>query len=114
MHSQLSKFVDDAADIKVSGRWAALNERVEQMAADPGAGNGWYVQLFGALCYQVLSEYCLLRDAHAEKRARDASLLAWRARNLLELSVWSSYFMTRSRERAPAIRRCRSRPARHP
>ncbi len=94
-----SKFVADAANIKESGRWTALNERIFQMADKPGAGNEWYVQLFGQLCYQVLSEYNSLKHTYDEKQNGDASLLAWRARNLLELSVWATYF-TKSRDNA--------------
>lgn len=99
MDPVFSQFVDDAADIKSSGRWAALNGRIKQMATSPGAGNEWYVQLFGQLCYQVLSEYHLLQEAHAAERGRDTQLLAWRARNLLELSVWAEYF-AKSRDNA--------------
>jgi hypothetical protein len=94
-----SRFVDDATDIKSSGRWTALNGHIKQVAASPGADNEWYVQLFGQLCYQVLSEYRLLQDAHMAKRDGDAQLLAWRARNLLELSVWAEYF-AKSRDNA--------------
>ena len=67
MNRVFSRFVDDAADIKSSGRWTALNGHIKQMAASPGADNEWYVQLFGQFCYQVLSEYRLLQDAHAAK-----------------------------------------------
>ncbi|MGA9825022.1 MAG: hypothetical protein WBQ53_09355 [Methylocystis sp.] len=99
MNHEFRKFIDDAAAIKTSGRWAAMNVKIERLAAKPGVGNEWYVQTFGSLCYQVLSEYYLLKDAYDEKRNNDASLLAWRARNILELSVWSTYF-TKSRENA--------------
>ncbi|MGH7076310.1 MAG: hypothetical protein ACREFD_19240 [Stellaceae bacterium] len=62
------------------------------MAAKPEAGTGWYVQLFGQLCYQVLSEYSALKRAYDDEQNGEAALLAWRARNLLELSVWATYF----------------------
>ncbi len=75
---EFSRFVTDAANIKESGRWAALNERIVQMAANPGAGNEWYVQLFGQLCFQVLSEYRSLKRDYDENRSGDAALLAWR------------------------------------
>jgi hypothetical protein len=93
-----SQFVADAANIKESGRWAAMNEKIACLAKNPGAGKAWQVQLLGALCFQVFSEYRRLQDARAAERT-DPSLLAWRARNLLELSVWSTYF-ARSRENA--------------
>ena len=93
-----SQFVADAANIKESGRWAAMNEKIVCLAKNPGVGNAWQVQLLGALCFQVFSEYGRLQDARAAERT-DPSLLAWRARNLLELSVWSTYFAS-SRENA--------------
>jgi hypothetical protein len=69
-----------------------LNEKVLHLANNAPAGEEWFAELFGALCFQVFAEYLLLAEAHAEKRVRDAPLLAWRARNLLELSVWVTYF----------------------
>jgi hypothetical protein len=93
-----SQFVADAANIKESGRWAAMNEKIACLAKNPGVGNEWRAQLLGSLCFQVFSEYRRLQDACAAERT-DPSLLAWRARNLLELSVWSAYF-ARSRENA--------------
>ena len=75
-----------------------MNEKLICLAKNPAGGNAWEVQLLGGLCFQVLSEYRHLRDAHTAKGA-DPSLLAWRARNLLELSVWSTYF-ARPRENA--------------
>ena len=98
VNPQFAKFVDEAANVKTSGRWDAMNAKVKFMAAKPGTGNEWYVQLFGALCYQVFSEYHQLENAYSAGR-ENASLLAWRARNLLELSVWSTYF-TKDREHA--------------
>lgn len=94
-----SNFIDDAALVKDSGRWAALNARILQMAAGPGPGNEWCVQLFGQLCYQVLSEYSAIKRAYDEKQNGDATLIAWRARNLLELFVWAAYF-AKSRDNA--------------
>jgi hypothetical protein len=91
MHTELSRLVDIAASISTSGRWAAVNAEVERLAADPGVGNAWYVEMLGSLCFQVCSEYLLLKRAYEEKAEGDSSLLAWRARNLLELSVWSIY-----------------------
>jgi hypothetical protein len=98
VNPEFAKFVDDAANVKTSGRWDAMNTKIKRLAAKPGAGNEWYVQLFGALCSQVFSEYHQLKNAYGAGR-ENASLHAWRARNLLELSVWSSYF-TKDREHA--------------
>jgi hypothetical protein len=99
MKPEFSKFVDDAASIKASGRWDAVNAKIQRLAEKPGVGNEWYVQLFGALCYQVFSEYHQPENVYG--RSENASLVAWRARNLLELSVWSTYFV---RSRASARR----------
>jgi hypothetical protein len=99
MNPQFAKFVDDAAKVKTSGRRAAMNAKIKRLAAKPGVGNEWYVQLFRSLCYQVFSEYRLLKDAYENERESSPSLLAWRARNLLELLVWSTY-LTKSREHA--------------
>ena len=98
MDPELSRLVDEAANISGSGRWAAVNERIEYLSADPGVDNSWWVQLLGSLCFQVFSEYLSLKRAHEEKGG-EASLLAWRARNLLELSVWCLY-CSKSRDNA--------------
>src|SRR5713101_2424593 len=98
MDPEFSRLVDEAANIAARGRWAAVNERIKHLAANPGADNDWWVQLFASLCSQVFSEYLFLKRAHEEKRD-EASLLAWRARNLLELSVWCLY-CSKSRENA--------------
>ncbi|HEV1992994.1 MAG TPA: hypothetical protein VGR03_01560 [Candidatus Acidoferrum sp.] len=98
MDPEDSRLVDQAADIAASGRWAAVNERIEHLVANPGTDNDWWVQLFASLCSQVFSEYLFLKRAHEEKRD-EPSLLAWRARNLLELSVWCLY-CSKSRENA--------------
>lgn len=91
MDPEFSRLVDDAATIGTSGRWAALNARIKHLAANPGVDNAWWVQLFASLCSQVFSEYLLLKRVHEGKLNGSPSLLAWCARNLLELSVWSMY-----------------------
>lgn len=98
MDPEFSRLVEDAANVATSGRWDAVNKRIEQLTANPGKGNDWWVQLFGSLCFQVFSEYLSLKRSYGEKRD-SASLLAWRARNLLELSVWCLY-CSKSRENA--------------
>jgi hypothetical protein len=92
-------FVDHAEQIGVSGRWNAVNVAIERLAKNPGPDNAWYVQLLAGLCSKVFSEYLLLKAAYANDQGDDASLIAWRARNLLELSVWSVY-CTKSRANA--------------
>ncbi len=72
------------------------------MAANPGPKNGWVVRLFGSLCYQTFDEYLSLKRAHDGTHLANAPLLAWHARNLLELSVWSIY-CARSKEGARRV-----------
>ncbi len=98
MDPEWSRLVDFAANIAPSGRWEAVNKRIEQLAAAPGKGNAWWVTVFACLCHQVFSEYLLLKRAYKEEKANGA-LLAWRARNLLELSIWSLY-CAKSKENA--------------
>jgi len=102
MDPEFSRLVDQAAEIASSGRWAAVNARIEALAANPGADNPWWVQLLGALCSQNFSEYLLLKEVYENPTRDDATLLAWRARNLLELSVWSTY-CAKSRENARRV-----------
>ena len=92
MDPECSRLVDLAADIAASGRWEAINAKIEKLAANPGPDNGWYVQVLAGLCFHSFSEYLGLKRAYERNdKGDDASLLAWRARNLQELSVWSIY-----------------------
>jgi hypothetical protein len=43
-----SQFIADAANIKASGRWAAMNEKIGCLAKNPGVDNEWQAQLLGA------------------------------------------------------------------
>ncbi len=88
--AEFSKLVDQAAAIATSGRWDAVNSKLEGLAASPGEGNAWWVELIMSLCSQNFIEYLLLKRSYVDSRP-DSALLAWRARNLLELSVWSIY-----------------------
>ncbi len=100
MDPEFSRLINLAADIAPSGKWEAVNTRIEELAANPGPGNAWYVQALAGLCSHAFSEYLWLKKAYERNDpADDASLLAWRARNLLELCVWSIY-CTRSIENA--------------
>ena len=99
MRPEFAKHVKSAAQIEESGRWSALNTKIESFAANPSKGNGWYVQLYSSLCFQNFSEYLLLKKDYTERHERNVSLLAWRARNLLELFTWANFFV-KSRENA--------------
>jgi len=99
MDAEYSSLIDLAASIAESGRWNAVNKRIEHLSANPGKDNGWWVIVFASLSAQVFSEYLLLKSAYQQKKAEGPALLAWRARNLLELSVWCLY-CAKSRENA--------------
>ena len=99
MDPELSRLVNQATAIAASGRWATVNARIEILAANPGENNDWWVQLFAGLCSQNFSEYMSLKRAHENTQNGTATLLAWRARNLLELSVWSNW-CAKSRDNA--------------
>lgn len=102
MDPEFSRLVNEAAGIASSGRWAAVNARIEALAANPGPDNAWWVQLFASLCSQNFGEYLSLKRTYENKQNDDAPLLAWRARNLLELSVWST-FCAKSRDNARRV-----------
>jgi hypothetical protein len=80
---------NQAAKIASSGRLGALNSRIRTPAFNPGPDDGWWIQIIGSLCSLNLSEYLSLKQAYENRL--DAPLLAWRARNLLELAVWTRY-----------------------
>jgi hypothetical protein len=90
MDPELYRWVDEANPIRAGGRWEAVNANIRELCANPGAGNGWWVEVISSLCASSFSEYLSLKGAYEEPRS-EPSLIAWRARNLLELSVWSIY-----------------------
>jgi Family of unknown function (DUF5677) len=102
MEEEFSRLVNEAASIADSGRWTAVNTKIEALAANPGADNAWWVQLLASLCSQIFSEYLSLKRSYENKQSDDASLIAWRARNLLELCVWSIY-CAKSRKNARRV-----------
>ncbi len=53
MDPEFSRLVDEAANIAAPSRWAAVNEGIKHLAANSGADNDWWVQLFASLCSQV-------------------------------------------------------------
>jgi hypothetical protein len=99
MKTEFTRVANDAATIATSERWDAVKARIKFLSQNPGSSNGWLVQLFAGLFCQTFSEYLALKRAYQTKESGDAGLLAWRARNLLELSVWATY-CGKSRENA--------------
>jgi hypothetical protein len=88
--SELSKWGERAESIAASGRWAAANDRIKLLCVKPPGGAAWRVQVVASLSAANFDEYLALKAAHADPRGA-SSLIAWRARNLLELSVWAVY-----------------------
>lgn len=95
---EFGQWVRDADLIGKSGRWNAVNEAIVKLSAQPGTVAAEWLQVFGCLTAATFSEYLSLKRAYQETSS-DSSLIAWRARNLLELSVWSVY-CSRSKENA--------------
>lgn len=90
MENEFVRFISEAANIKTSGRWSSLNQKIHHLANNHNGYEAWKVQVIAALCAQNFSEYIALKKAY-EENGSEPSLLAWRARNLLEISVWSIY-----------------------
>ncbi len=89
MHTDFEQMVHLAGQISTSGRWDALNEKVRSLAQAPGLRPPWWIQVMGGLLSKVFIEYLSLKRSFDDMG--EPSLLAWRARNLLELSIWSQY-----------------------
>ena len=84
--------VNFADQITTSGRWNALNNAIERLAKIyAGREDLWYLQTLSGLTFLILTEYSRLKEANGDKRRDTVSLVAWRARNLLELAVWAVY-----------------------
>ena len=95
---EFAQWVQQAESIGKHGRWGVANTLIEQLCANPGAAGPAWVQVFASLAAATFSEYLALKSAYEDPKS-DPALIAWRARNLLELSVWGIY-CSRSRENA--------------
>ncbi|OEJ69397.1 DUF5677 domain-containing protein [Magnetovibrio blakemorei] len=96
MEDELKKHIRKAVEIKTSGRWAELDQKICQLADNHNGHETWQIKVLRSLCFRNFSEYLALKKAY-EDFGSEPSLLAWRARNLLEISVWSLY-CARNRE----------------
>ncbi len=92
MDPEITQSVDYAASIATSGRWTALNKQIIYYSGTPEAGGHWHFPLFSKLVFRVFHEYSALKTAYYEPKTDDLSLIAWRARNLLELRIWTVFF----------------------
>ena len=102
MDTELVGSVNDAAGIASSGRWKEFNGKIAHCTRNIEADNQWHFMLFGSMWHQTCSEYHALKDSYSAPSGNDLSLLAWRARNLLELRIWATYFC-RSEQNARRI-----------
>lgn len=83
---EFAQWAQAAEAIGKSGRWDAANRLILKLNA---TSSPW-LQVFGSLAAAVFSEYLSLKRAY-EDPGLDSAVVAWRARNLLELSIWSLY-----------------------
>jgi hypothetical protein len=90
MKEEFARSISVADEIRTSGRWTALNQKICQLADNHNGYEAWQIQVLAALSARNFSEYLALKKAY-EDTGSEPSLLAWRARNLLEISVWSLY-----------------------
>lgn len=91
MNPEIIPFIKQAKDISTSGRWKALNEKIREILENPAIASEWSLRVHAPLTEAVFLEYLELKDVYDKGRYRDLSLLAWRARNLLELSIWCKF-----------------------
>lgn len=84
------KHVINAAEISESGRWSKFNEAVTALA-NSGVREPWKLQVVAGLAAKSFVEVSRLESNASAHAADGASITAWSARNLLELSVWSQF-----------------------
>ena len=89
MDEGLAQWVAQAEAVRESGRWKALNARVLEVRADRSPDNGWWGHVIASLVAQNFAEFCSMEYEYGNRA--DSALLAWRDRNLLEVSVWGIY-----------------------
>jgi len=89
MAPDFEQMVSLAAQISTSGRWNSINEKLRALAQAPGPRPRWWIQIMGDLLSKVFNECLKLKQSFDEHG--EPSLLACRASNLLELSIWSQY-----------------------
>jgi hypothetical protein len=90
MENEFKRLISEAAEIKASGKWNALNQKIQQLVNDNNGYEEWEIQVLANLCFHNFSGFFALKKAYDDIKS-EPSLLAWRARNLLEISVWSIY-----------------------
>jgi hypothetical protein len=84
--------IAEAAAIETSGRLQALANQLGALLHGPRLGMKWHAQVLWTLAHSATAEYMSMKAAY-DAPELDPCLVAWRARNLLELMVWSGYCM---------------------
>jgi hypothetical protein len=97
MDEGLTQWVAQAKAVRETGRWKALNARILQVRADRSPENGWWGHVIASLVTQNFAEFCSMEYEYGNRP--DSALLAWRSRNLLEISVWGIYAESRANAR---------------
>lgn len=85
---EIHSLIKLAKDIKNSDRWDNHNKRIEALCNNPQDVEDWYIYVFAELTANTFEEYLKLEKAYENQ---DMPEICWRARNLLELSIWSLY-----------------------
>lgn len=85
--------IKEADEIRTSVRWNALNEKIKKQAAISDKKLEWRSHVFSGLTYRIFSEYHRIKEAH-ERNDDELAIVAWHARNLLELMIWTRYCTT--------------------
>ena len=67
---------------------AELHTRICQLREKLSAQDLWYADVLQGLWRESVSEFSAIRRDYQNPQDRDVSLLAWRARNILELVTW--------------------------
>ncbi|MFN7114125.1 MAG: DUF5677 domain-containing protein [Alphaproteobacteria bacterium] len=85
-------WIVQAEAIKTSGRWSDHNSRiVSYLNSGIDEKKLWWIEVISTLTYECFREYTALKLAFDTGAADDISLIAWRTRNLLEISMWAGY-----------------------
>jgi hypothetical protein len=97
----IAKMIAGAEGISGSGRLAALKDCAAAMPGQAPSEMKWHAEVLASLTNATCHEYESLTTAFGgpladdfDNRQLDVPLLSWRARNLLELLIWSTWCTT--------------------
>lgn len=85
--------IKEADDIRTSGGEDILIERIKKLPDISDKQHGWRTRVFSGLTHRIFSEYEGLKEAY-ERNDEELATVAWHARNLMELVIWTTYCIT--------------------